>query len=89
MLRLSQGALLWLAADRKGFARRKMRRRRFIAGAIFAIGTPSIVRAQSSGKPKRVAMVHASEKPSNMTVTQIRWRPTTGTLTNSFENNIV
>jgi putative ABC transport system substrate-binding protein len=46
-----------------------MRRRRFIAGAIFAIGAPSIVRAQLPGKPKRLAMVHASENPSNMTVT--------------------
>ena len=46
-----------------------MKRRRFIAGAIFAIGTPSIVRAQLADKPKRLAMVHASEKPSNMTIT--------------------
>jgi putative ABC transport system substrate-binding protein len=44
-----------------------MRQRNFIAGATFAIAMPRIARAQIADKPKRIAMVHASEMPSNMT----------------------
>lgn len=45
-----------------------MRRRDFIAGAILAVGAPNMVRAQSLAAPRRLAMVHASEQPSSMTV---------------------